>query len=72
MGGYGLFVLGPTLHYWFNFMSRLFPKQDLITTFKKMAMGQTIYGPIMTVIFFSLNASLQGKAPCIYLRTGLC
>jgi len=37
-----------------------------------MAMGQTIYGPIMTVIFFSLNASLQGKAPCIYLRTGLC
>ncbi|KFK39987.1 hypothetical protein AALP_AA3G315400 [Arabis alpina] len=62
MGGYGLFVLGPTLHYWFNFMSRLFPKQDLITTFKKMAMGQTIYGPCMTVIFFSLNASLQGES----------
>ncbi|KAL1199300.1 Peroxisomal membrane protein PMP22 [Cardamine amara subsp. amara] len=61
MGGYGLFVLGPTLHYWFNFMSRLFPKQDLITTFKKMAMGQTIYGPTMTVIFFSLNAALQGE-----------
>ncbi|EFH62201.1 hypothetical protein ARALYDRAFT_480374 [Arabidopsis lyrata subsp. lyrata] len=62
MGGYGLFVLGPTLHYWFNFMSRLFPKQDLITTFKKMAMGQAIYGPTMTVIFFSLNASLQGES----------
>lgn len=61
MGGYGLLVLGPTLHYWFNFMSRLFPKQDLITTLKKMAMGQTIYGPVMTVVFFSLNASLQGK-----------
>ncbi|CAA7058651.1 unnamed protein product [Microthlaspi erraticum] len=59
MAGYGLFVLGPTLHYWFNFMSRLFPKRDLITTFKKMAMGQTIYGPTMTVIFFSLNASLR-------------
>ncbi|KAJ0233441.1 22 kDa peroxisomal membrane protein [Hirschfeldia incana] len=62
MGGYGLLVLGPTLHYWFNFMSTLFPKQDLITTFKKMAMGQTIYGPIMTVVFFSLNASLQGES----------
>ncbi|KAF3489088.1 hypothetical protein F2Q69_00052873 [Brassica cretica] len=62
MGGYGLLVLGPTLHYWFNFMSRLFPKQDLITTFKKMAMGQTIYGPIMTVVFFSLNATLQGES----------
>ncbi|KAG7640845.1 Mpv17/PMP22 [Arabidopsis suecica] len=67
MGGYGLFVLGPTLHYWFNFMSRLFPKQDLITTFKKMAMGQTIYGPIMTVIFFSLNASLQGERGSVIL-----
>ncbi|CAA7058653.1 unnamed protein product [Microthlaspi erraticum] len=62
MAGYGLFVLGPTLHYWFNFMSRLFPQRDLITTFKKMAMGQTIYGPTMTVIFFSLNASLQGES----------
>ncbi|ESQ51078.1 hypothetical protein EUTSA_v10022822mg [Eutrema salsugineum] len=62
MAGYGLFVLGPTLHYWFNFMSRLFPKQDLITTFKKMAMGQAIYGPSMTVIFFSLNAFLQGES----------
>ncbi|EOA31268.1 hypothetical protein CARUB_v10014441mg [Capsella rubella] len=62
MGGYGLVVLGPTLHYWFNFMSRLFPKKDLITTFKKIAMGQTIYGPTMTFIFFSLNASLQGES----------
>ncbi|CAA7038001.1 unnamed protein product [Microthlaspi erraticum] len=61
MAGYGLIVLGPTLHYWFNFMSRLLPKQDLITTFKKMAMGQIIYGPIMMVIFFSLNAFLQGE-----------
>ncbi|CAH2051871.1 unnamed protein product [Thlaspi arvense] len=61
MGGYGLFVLGPTLHHWFNFMSRLFPKQDMITTFKKMAMGQFIYGPTMMVIFFSVNALLQGE-----------
>ncbi|ESQ51077.1 hypothetical protein EUTSA_v10022819mg [Eutrema salsugineum] len=61
MAGYGLFVLGPTLHYWFNFMSRHFPKQDLITTFKKMALGQTIYGPTMMVVFFSLNAFLQGE-----------
>ena len=41
----GWLILGPTLHYWFNLMSRLFPKRDLITTFKKMAMGQTVYGP---------------------------
>ncbi|KAG2277973.1 hypothetical protein Bca52824_060528 [Brassica carinata] len=61
MGGYGLCVLGPTLHCWFNFMSRLLPRQDFITTFKKMAMGNIIYGPVMMVTFFSLNALLQGE-----------
>ena len=66
MAGYGLLILGPTLHYWFNLMSRLFPKRDLITTFKKMAMGQTVYGPTMNVVFFSLNAALQGKLDMDY------
>ncbi|XP_010432501.1 PREDICTED: PXMP2/4 family protein 4-like [Camelina sativa] len=61
MAGYGLLILGPTLHYWFNLMSRLFPKRDLITTFKKMAMGQAVYGPAMNVVFFSSNAALQGE-----------
>ncbi|GLU09072.1 hypothetical protein SLE2022_259480 [Rubroshorea leprosula] len=27
-----------------------------------MAMGQTTYGPTMTVVFFSLNAHLQGES----------
>jgi len=60
MAGYGMIILGPTLHFWFNFVSKLFPGRDLFSTLKKMAMGQGIYGPAMTVIFFSLNAGLQG------------
>ncbi|GMI83699.1 hypothetical protein like AT2G14860 [Hibiscus trionum] len=62
MAGYGLLILGPSLHFWFNLMSKLFPKRDLITTFKKMAMGQLVFGPFMTVVFFSLNARLQGES----------
>ncbi|CAJ1977352.1 unnamed protein product [Sphenostylis stenocarpa] len=61
MAGYGLIVLGPSLHFWFNFVSKLFPRRDLFSTLKKMVMGQTIYGPTMTVVFFSLNARLQGE-----------
>ncbi|KAF3499825.1 hypothetical protein F2Q69_00040376 [Brassica cretica] len=61
MGAYGLLILGPVQHQWFGFMSRLFPKQDFITTFKKMAMGQTVYGPTIMVIFLSFNALLQGE-----------
>ncbi|XWS39883.1 hypothetical protein CRYUN_Cryun18bG0092700 [Craigia yunnanensis] len=62
MAGYGMLILGPSLHFWFNLMSKLFPKRDLITTFKKMAMGQLLYGPAMTVVFFSSNAHLQGES----------
>ncbi|XP_050209107.1 uncharacterized protein LOC126659821 [Mercurialis annua] len=61
MAGYGMIILGPSLHFWFNFVSRRFPKRDLITTFKKIIMGQTLYGPAMTALFFSLNARLQGE-----------
>ncbi|KAI3509480.1 hypothetical protein L1887_24782 [Cichorium endivia] len=61
MAGYGMIVLGPALHYWFNFVSRIFPNRDLISTFKKMFMGQAIFGPVMTVVFFSVNAGLQGE-----------
>ncbi|XP_061373913.1 uncharacterized protein LOC133316205 [Gastrolobium bilobum] len=61
MAGYGMIILGPSLHFWFNFMSKLFPRRDLFSTLKKMVMGQTLYGPAMTVLFFSLNARLQGE-----------
>lgn len=62
MAGYGMVILGPSLHFWFNFVSMAFPKRDLRSTLTKMALGQTVYGPIMTVVFFSVNAALQGIA----------
>ncbi|KAK6136923.1 hypothetical protein DH2020_029329 [Rehmannia glutinosa] len=62
MGGYGMLIIGPSVHYWYNFMSRVFPKRDILSTFKKMALGQTTYGPAMTVIFLSVNAALQGES----------
>ncbi|KAI3834519.1 hypothetical protein MKW92_015095 [Papaver armeniacum] len=61
MAGYGLLIMGPSLHFWFNFVSKVLPKRDVLTTLKKIFMGQTIYGPIMATVFFSLNAGLQGE-----------
>ncbi|KAJ7967554.1 PXMP2/4 family protein 4 [Quillaja saponaria] len=61
MAGYGMIILGPTLHLWFNFVSKLFPRRDIFSTLKKMVMGQAIYGPAMTVVFFSYNACMQGE-----------
>ncbi|XP_041018536.1 PXMP2/4 family protein 3-like isoform X2 [Juglans microcarpa x Juglans regia] len=60
MAAYGLLILGPSQHLWFNLLSKILPKTDLLTTLKKIIMGQTIYGPAITTIFFSYNAGLQG------------
>lgn len=62
IAGYGFFLSGPTLHLWFNFMSTILPKRDLMSTIKKIALGQAVYGPIVTTIFFSVNAYLQGES----------
>lgn len=61
MASYGVLISGPTLHIWFNFASRFIPKQDIISSLKKVFMGQAFYGPLMTAIFFSFNAALQGE-----------
>ncbi|KAE8815397.1 PXMP2/4 family protein 4-like [Hordeum vulgare] len=61
MASYGMLFSGPSLHYWFNFISKVVPKRDVVSTFKKMFLGQAVYGPIINCIFFSYNAGLQGE-----------
>ncbi|KAL5206020.1 hypothetical protein ABZP36_034229 [Zizania latifolia] len=61
MASYGLLISGPSLHIWFNFVSKMFPKKDVVNTLKKMFLGQAVYGPIINSVFFSYNAGLQGE-----------
>lgn len=61
MAAYGLLILGPSQHLWFNFLSQILPKRDIVTIMKKIVVGQVIYGPSITTIFFSYNAVLRGK-----------
>ncbi|KAL6560761.1 hypothetical protein OROGR_004320 [Orobanche gracilis] len=70
MAGYGMLIIGPSLHYWFDFVSRVYPKRDILSTLKKMALGQTVYGPAMTSIFFSVNAALQGESGSEIIDSG--
>ncbi|XP_031270696.1 PXMP2/4 family protein 4 [Pistacia vera] len=62
MAAYGMLILGPSQHFWFNYMSKILPKRDTLTTLKKLFMGQAVYGPSITAVFFSYNASLQGES----------
>ncbi|CAN4095341.1 unnamed protein product [Withania somnifera] len=60
MAGFGLLILGTAQHLWFNFVARVLPKRDIISTLKKLSMGQLGFGPVINSIFFSFNAALQG------------
>ncbi|XP_031480579.1 uncharacterized protein LOC116250786 isoform X2 [Nymphaea colorata] len=62
MAAYGLMISGPSLHLWFNFLSGILPKRDMLSTFKKMVLGQVTYGPFITSVFFSVNAAVQGES----------
>ncbi|XP_024517761.1 PXMP2/4 family protein 3 [Selaginella moellendorffii] len=61
MSAVGLLMSGPTLHLWFNFLNKILPGRDMISTLKKMLLGQTTYGPAFTATFFSINALAQGE-----------
>ncbi|KAI9112654.1 hypothetical protein K1719_016320 [Acacia pycnantha] len=62
MATYALFILGPSQHMWFNFMSKAFPRTDVPSTLKKILMGQAVFGPIINTVFFSYNSVLQGES----------
>ncbi|KAB1204028.1 Mpv17-like protein [Morella rubra] len=42
--------------------SQILPKRDIVTIMKKIVVGQVIYGPSITTIFFSYNAVLRGES----------
>lgn len=61
VAGIGLIFVGPSMHFWFNTVSKVLPKRDIATTLMKIVLGQTVFGPFMTAGFFSVNAGLQGE-----------
>ncbi|XP_019156596.1 PREDICTED: PXMP2/4 family protein 4-like [Ipomoea nil] len=62
MASFGLLILGPVQHAWFNLLGRKLPRRDVATTLKKLVLGQLVLGPCITGTFFSFNASLQGES----------
>ncbi|XP_028799896.1 PXMP2/4 family protein 4-like [Neltuma alba] len=60
MGTYALFIMGPSQHMWFKFLSKVFPKTDVPSTLKKIFMGQAVLGPIIR--FGSYNGPISGES----------
>ena len=48
----GLLFFGPAAHYWYSFIFHILPSTTLLSTIQKAILGQLIFGPIFTSIFF--------------------
>ena len=56
----GLLYFGPAAHYWYETIFRLLPGTTLGSTLQKAVLGQLIFGPSFTCIFFA-SGLMQSK-----------
>jgi len=57
----GLLYFGPAAHYWYDTIFRLFPATKLVSTLQKAALGQVIFGPSFTCLFFAVGLAQAGQ-----------
>mmetsp|Transcript_24725 Transcript_24725/g.36253 ORF Transcript_24725/g.36253 Transcript_24725/m.36253 type:complete len:341 (-) Transcript_24725:145-1167(-) len=57
----GLLYFGPAAHGWYETIFRLLPKQSLISTLQKAALGQLLFGPSFTCVFFATSLMQSGE-----------
>ncbi len=56
----GLLVFGPAANWWYSTMFKLWPSTDLLPTLIKAFMGQLLFGPAFTTIFFAAGMIQSG------------
>ena len=57
----GLCYFGPAAHYWYEGIFRFLPGTGLFSTLQKAALGQLIFGPSFTCIFFATSLIQANK-----------
>lgn len=57
----GVLYFGPAAHYWYNWILRIMPSTSLLSTLQKALLGQLIFGPIFTSIFFGAGMLRTGE-----------
>lgn len=56
----GLFYFGPAAHLWYDWVFSILPSTSLVSTLQKAALGQLIFGPIFTCVFFATSLMQSG------------
>lgn len=57
----GLLYFGPAAHAWYEAIFQLLPGTSLVSTLQKAALGQLLFGPSFTCIFFATSLLQQGN-----------
>ena len=57
----GLLVFGPAANIWYSTIFKLLPSTSLISTLQKAALGQLIFGPAFTSVFFGAGMIQAGS-----------
>jgi len=57
----GLLYFGPAAHFWYETIFKLLPGTSLVSTLQKAALGQLLFGPSFTCIFFATSLLQQGN-----------
>lgn len=56
----GLFYFGPAAHAWYEMIFKLLPSTSLFSTLQKAILGQLIFGPTFTSVFFATALMQSG------------
>jgi len=51
----GFLYFGPAAHYWYEAIFNLLPSTSLASTIQKAILGQLIFGPVFTCVFFAAS-----------------
>jgi len=57
----GLFYFGPAAHAWYEWIFAVLPGTSLVSTLQKAALGQVLFGPSFTCIFFATSLMQSGS-----------
>ena len=57
----GLLYFGPAAHAWYQTIFQILPGTSLVSTLQKAALGQLIFGPSFTCVFFAVSL-LQARS----------
>lgn len=57
----GFLYFGPAAHYWYEWIFRILPGTSFSSTMQKAALGQLLFGPSFTCIFFAAALMQSGS-----------